>query len=52
MRAGHIVVIDVARQHMTKVPLSEHDDVVKAFPADRSDQTLRVVILPVCVPKT
>jgi hypothetical protein len=24
---------------MTEVPLSEHDDVVKAFPSDRTDQS-------------
>jgi hypothetical protein len=31
---------------MTQVSLSEHNDVVKALPADRADQTLRVAILP------
>ena len=46
MRAGRIVVVDVARQHMTQVPLPEHDDVVKALPADRANQTLRIAILP------
>ena len=46
MRAGLIVVIEVARQHMTQMPLSEYDDVVQALPADRADQTLRIPILP------
>jgi hypothetical protein len=31
---------------MPKVPLAKHDDVVKAFPAQRADQALRVAILP------
>jgi hypothetical protein len=30
---------------MTQVPLPEHDDVVKALPADRADQTFRTTIL-------
>ena len=46
MCAGSIIVFDVARQHVTQVPLPKHDDVVKAFPADRADQTLRMAILP------
>ena len=32
MRASRVVVIDIARQHMTQVPLPEHDDMVKALP--------------------
>jgi hypothetical protein len=31
---------------MTEVPLSEHDDVVKAFPSDRTDQSFGTSILP------
>ena len=46
MRARCIVVLHVARQYMTQVPLSENDDVVKAFLADRADQALRTAILP------
>ena len=46
VRADAIVVVGVTAEHMTKVPLAEHDDVVKAFPAERSDQALRVAILP------
>ena len=46
MRARRIVVFQVARQHVTQVPLSDHDDVVKALPADRANQTLRIAILP------
>ena len=46
MRASLIIIVDVAGQHMAQVPLSEHDDMVKALPADRADQTLRIAILP------
>ena len=31
---------------MTEVPLSEHDNVVKAFPSDRTDQPFSISILP------
>ena len=46
VRARRIVVFHVARQHMTQMPLPEHDDVVKALPADRADQTLSMAVLP------
>ena len=46
MRPSRIIVVDVARQHMTQVPLSEHDDVVKALSSDRTYQPPRVAILP------
>src|SRR5215207_4118763 len=57
MRASRIVVSDIARQHMTQVPLSEHEHRVKALPPDRADQTLEPeplklglipIISPVC----
>jgi hypothetical protein len=31
---------------MTKMPLAERDNVVKAFPSDRTDQPFRMSILP------
>ena len=31
---------------MPQVPLAEHDDMVKALPADRANQALRIAILP------
>ena len=31
---------------MTKMPLAEHNNVVKAFPADRTDQPFSISILP------
>jgi len=46
MRPSRIIVVDVARQHMTQVPLPEYDHMVKALPADRANQTLCIAILP------
>src|ERR1700740_203395 len=46
MRAGPIVILDVTEQQVTKVALAEYKDVVKAFPADRTDQPFSISILP------
>jgi hypothetical protein len=32
VRADTVVVVGVTVEHMTKVPLPKHDDVVEAFP--------------------
>jgi hypothetical protein len=31
---------------MTKMPLAEHNNVVKAFPSDRTDQPFSISVLP------
>src|ERR1700726_1804331 len=46
MRAGPIVIFHVTEQQVTEVALAEHNDVVKAFPADRTDQPFSISILP------
>jgi hypothetical protein len=46
MRAGPIVIFHVTEQQVTKVALAEYKDVVKAFPADRTDQPFSISILP------
>src|SRR5260221_6572497 len=46
MRAHLIIIFQVRQQYMTEVPLSEHNNVVKAFPSDRTDQPFGVSILP------
>jgi hypothetical protein len=33
-------------QHMTKMPLAEHNNVVKALPSDRADQSFSISVLP------
>src|ERR1700723_3064082 len=45
MRASSIVRFPV-RQQAKEVALTEHNNVVKAFPADRADQPFSISILP------
>jgi hypothetical protein len=46
MRAGSIVIFHVTEQQVTEVALAEYNNVVKAFPSDRTDQPFSVSILP------
>src|SRR5882757_4930806 len=46
MRANLIVIFQVRQQYVTKMPLSEHNSVVKAFASDRTDQPFGTPILP------
>src|SRR5882762_1796267 len=46
MRAYLIIIFQIRHQHMSEVPLSEHNNVVKAFPSDRTDQPFGTSILP------
>src|SRR6202162_2522343 len=46
MRAGPIVIFHVRQQQVTEVALAEHNNVVKAFPADRTDQPFSISIFP------
>jgi hypothetical protein len=46
MCAGAIIIFHVRQQQVAEVAFAEHDDVVEAFPSDRTDQPF------VCVPKT
>src|ERR1700687_4797439 len=46
MRAYLIIIFQRRQQYVTEVPLSEHNNVVKAFPSDRTDQPFGVSILP------
>src|SRR6266403_1481671 len=46
MRTHLVVVFHVRQQHMTKMPLAEHNNVVKAFPSDRTDQPFSISVLP------
>ena len=46
VRADAIVVVGVTVEHMPKVPLAEHDDVVKTFPPDRTDRPFTISVLP------
>src|SRR5258705_4118088 len=46
MRAYLIIILQVRQQYVTEVPLSEHNNVVEAFPSDRTDQPFGTSILP------
>src|SRR5467141_20396 len=46
MRAYLIIIFQVRQQYVTEVPLAEHNNVVKAFPSDRTDQPFGISILP------
>jgi hypothetical protein len=45
MRAGPIVIFHVTEQQVTEMALAEYDNVVKAFPSDRTDQPFSISIL-------
>jgi hypothetical protein len=46
MRADTIVVGQVIGQQITKVPFSQHDDMVETFASDRPDQPFNMTVLP------
>src|ERR1700687_5234730 len=46
MRPYLVVIFHVTEQQVTEVALAEHNNMVKAFPADRTDQTFSISILP------
>src|ERR1700721_2727896 len=46
MRAGPIVIFHVTEQQVTEVALAEYNNVVKAFPSDRTDQPFSISVLP------
>src|SRR6202021_2404695 len=46
MRAGLILIFHVTEQQVTEVALAEYNNVVKAFPPDRTDQPFSISILP------
>src|SRR6266481_3610045 len=46
MRAYLIIIFQIRQQQMSEVPLSEHNNVAKAFPSNRTDQPFGISILP------
>ena len=41
-----VVIAGVGRKDSAQMGLTEDDSVIKAFPADRADQSLRMPVLP------
>src|SRR6202165_248039 len=46
MRPYLVVITHVRQQDVTEVSLAEHNNVVKAFPSDRTDQPFGICVLP------
>jgi hypothetical protein len=46
MRSYVMMVLKIARQDAAQVMLVEDDDVIQTFPADRTDETLDIGVLP------
>src|SRR6266705_5414674 len=46
MCARLVEVFHVRQQYVPKMPLPKHDDMVNAFPPDRTDQPFGIGILP------
>src|SRR6476469_5361454 len=40
------MVVHVRQQHVTNMPLAEYNNMVKAFPPDRTDQPFSICVLP------
>src|SRR6266436_1010121 len=41
-----VVVVDILRQDLAKMPFADHDNVVKAFPSNRANHPLGIRVLP------
>ena len=46
MRSQFVVIVGVGRKDPAQMGLAEDNDVIEALPADRTDQSLRMPILP------
>src|ERR1700730_7564655 len=46
VRASLVIVGRVRSQQMAKMPLAEHDNVVKTLPPDRTDRPFTIPVLP------
>ena len=45
MRSGVMMILKIARQYATQMTLVEDDNVIQAFTADRTDQSLDIGVL-------
>src|SRR6266516_935609 len=46
MRTSLVVIFLVGIEQMAEMPFAEHNNMVKTIPSDRTDQPLRISILP------
>src|SRR6266853_430450 len=47
MRTDLVVVFHVRQQYVTEMPLAEHNNMVKALPSDRTDESLSKSPVPI-----
>ena len=45
-RTDLVVVFHARQQYVTEMPLAEHNNMVKALPSDRTDESLSKSVLP------
>jgi hypothetical protein len=46
MCSEFVVIVDIGRKDAAQMGLAQPDDLIQAFPSDRSDQSLGMPILP------
>ena len=46
VRPSLVVIFLVRIEQMAQMPFAEHDNMVKTIPSDRTDQPLRIPVLP------
>src|ERR1700730_11337402 len=46
MRSHLVIIFHIREQQVTEVALAEYNNVVKAFPSDRTDQSFSICVLP------
>src|SRR4051794_7681502 len=46
MRSGAVVILSVGAKHMSQMPLTKYDYMIKALASDRADQSFRIAVLP------
>jgi hypothetical protein len=46
MRSSLVVIFLVGIEQMAQMPFAEHDNMVKTIPSDRTDESLRISVLP------
>src|SRR3954453_16434816 len=46
MRSGAVVILSIGAKHMSQMPLTKYDYMIKALASDRADQSFRIAVLP------
>src|SRR3954465_11402396 len=46
MRSGAVVILSIGAKHMSQMPLTKYDHMIKTLASDRADQSFRIAVLP------